>query len=285
MDDEEAVVLEPQRLQLIARICEAVDHAHQRGVIHRDLKPSNILVVEEEVLAPGRGESRLAHSSSPQPKILDFGVARASDRDVQTATLRTEVGQIIGTVRYMSPEQAAGDPDQIATRSEVYSIGVIAYELLAGRMPYQVHERLIHEAVRVIREDEPTPLSSVNRSLRGEIETIVAKALEKDKVQAVPTGVGAGDCLSVHFAPPRLARHDAAFRRPHSPLGLGRSRGQRRPSRPRELCLRRRLHARLDSAGQRRVGRDHPRLGHPEWPMPVRSARRTAVFLRRSGLA
>jgi tetratricopeptide (TPR) repeat protein/predicted Ser/Thr protein kinase len=155
-----------ERLDLIARICDAVYHAHQKGVIHRDLKPGNIVVDE-----------------SGQPKILDFGVARATDSDIQQTTLQTGVGQLVGTVPYMSPEQVSGNPDELDTRSDVYALGVIAYELLAGRLPYDLARKMIHEAVRVIREEEPTRLSSINRTLRGDVETIVAKALEKDKVR------------------------------------------------------------------------------------------------------
>ena len=155
-----------ERLELVARICDAVYHAHQKGVIHRDLKPGNILV-----------------DDSGQPKILDFGVARATDSDIQQTTIQTDIGQLIGTVPYMSPEQVGGDPDDLDTRSDVYALGVIAYELLAGRLPYDLTRKVIHEAVRVIREEEPTRLSSIDRTLGGDVETIVAKALEKDKVR------------------------------------------------------------------------------------------------------
>jgi eukaryotic-like serine/threonine-protein kinase len=154
----------PQRLELMAKICDAVQHAHQRGLIHRDLKPANILVGEDG-----------------QPKILDFGVARLTDSDAQ-ATRQTNMGDIIGTLAYMSPEQVSGDPDEIDTRSDVYALGIILYELLAGKGPYAIG-RQIHEAARAIREDEPTMLSVVNRSFRGDIETIVGKALEKDKMR------------------------------------------------------------------------------------------------------
>jgi len=153
-----------QRLGLLANIADAVQHAHQKGVIHRDLKPANILVTE-----------------AGEPKILDFGVARATDSDIQATTLRTDVGQLIGTLPYMSPEQVSGDPSKLDTRSDVYAIGVIAYELLAGRLPYDVRKKMIHEAVRVIREDDPTPLSSIDRVFRGDIEIIIAKAMEKER--------------------------------------------------------------------------------------------------------
>jgi serine/threonine protein kinase len=153
-----------QRLELMARVCDAVEHAHQRGVIHRDLKPGNILVEE-----------------TGQPKILDFGVARATDSDAQ-ATKHTDVGQLIGTLAYMSPEQVLADPLELDTRSDVYALGVILYELLAEKLPYQLSHQL-HEAVRTIREEDPAKLSSINRTYRGDVETIVAKALEKDKAR------------------------------------------------------------------------------------------------------
>ena len=89
----------------------------------------------------------------------------------------------MGTLPYMSPEQVGGNPDDLDTRSDVYAMGVIAYELLAGRLPYKVDERIIVEAVRIIREEEPTSLSSINRELRGDVETMVGKALEKEKAR------------------------------------------------------------------------------------------------------
>jgi eukaryotic-like serine/threonine-protein kinase len=153
-----------QRLELMIQICDAVHHAHQRGIIHRDLKPSNILVDE-----------------AGQPKILDFGLARATDSDAQ-ATRQTDMGQLLGTLAYMSPEQVLADPLALDTRSDVYALGVILYELLAGKLPYML-SKLLHEAVKTIQQTDPAPLSSIHRNYRGDIETIVAKALEKDKAR------------------------------------------------------------------------------------------------------
>jgi len=153
-----------QRLALMIQICEAVEHAHQRGIIHRDLKPGNILVEE-----------------SGQPKILDFGLARVTDGDMQ-ATRQTDMGQLLGTLAYMSPEQVSADPLALDTRSDVYALGVILYELLAGKLPYEV-SRHVYEVVKTIQQVDPKPLSSANREYRGDIETIVAKALEKDKAR------------------------------------------------------------------------------------------------------
>jgi WD40 repeat protein len=155
-----------ERLELMARVCDAVQHAHQKGMIHRDLKPGNILV-----------------DQTGQPKILDFGVARATDADMQTLTLQTGVGQLIGTIPYMSPEQVGGDPRQVDTRSDVYSLAVILYELLAGGLPHDVRTTSLPEAVRMIRDDQPPRLGTIDRSLRGEIEIIVDKALAKDKTR------------------------------------------------------------------------------------------------------
>jgi WD40 repeat protein/predicted Ser/Thr protein kinase len=153
-----------QRLDIMARVAEAAHHAHQRGLIHRDLKPANILV-----------------DATGQPKILDFGVARATDSDAQ-ATQATDLGRLVGTLAYMSPEQLLADPLELDTRSDVYALGVILYELLAGRLPYDIGKRL-DEAVQAIREEDPSRLSAVDRTYRGDIETIVAKTLEKDRTR------------------------------------------------------------------------------------------------------
>jgi WD40 repeat protein/predicted Ser/Thr protein kinase len=154
------------RLNLLARVCDAVQHAHEQGVIHRDLKPGNVLVEE-----------------SGQPKVLDFGIARATDADVQTTAGRTEAGQLLGTLSYMSPEQVTADPAALDVRSDVYTLGVILFELLAGRLPYSLVHLPLPEVARVIREREPPRLGAINARFRGDVETIVARALEKDKAR------------------------------------------------------------------------------------------------------
>lgn len=158
------------KLELLIKVCEAVQHAHAKGVIHRDLKPANILVVGDA-----------ASAGSGQPKVLDFGVARATDGDIAAVTLQTDVGQLVGTVPYMSPEQIAGDPNELDTRSDVYTLGVILYELLCGRLPHRLSDKTVPEAVRIIGQDDPDPPASVDRALRGDLQTIILKALERDR--------------------------------------------------------------------------------------------------------
>ena len=153
-----------ERLVLFIKIGEAVHHAHQKGIIHRDLKPENILV-----------------NAQAQPKVLDFGVARVTNPEAKSATVQTEVGQIIGTLSYMSPEQAGGPSDELDIRSDVHNLGVVLFQLLTDRLPYNVEGVMVHEAVRAIREDQPALLSSVDHSLRGDLDVILAKALEKDR--------------------------------------------------------------------------------------------------------
>ncbi|MBA3296852.1 MAG: serine/threonine protein kinase [Acidobacteria bacterium] len=181
-----------QRLELIATICDAVQHAHQRALIHRDLKPANILVDE-----------------SGQPHILDFGVARLTDSDAH-ATRQTDMGQLIGTLAYMSPEQVLGDPAEIDTRSDVYALGIILYEVLAGKLPYAIGHQLT-EAVRTIREEEPAALRAINRAYRGDVDTIVGKTLEKDKTRRYASAAELAADLRRHLRDePIMARPPSA---------------------------------------------------------------------------
>src|SRR5262245_5405202 len=176
-----------RRLELFLKICEAISYAHQRGVIHRDLKPANILVPEESEgqSLDGPGVSRVG------VKVLDFGLARIMDEDGAGASGLSQAGQVKGTLPYMSPEQVRGDPNQIDVRADVYALGVILYELLAERLPYDLERATLPQAIRVICEEAPKPLNracgeSLDRESRKteridrDVETIALKALEKD---------------------------------------------------------------------------------------------------------
>lgn len=152
-----------QCLELLMRICEAVEHAHIRGVIHRDLKPGNILVQPDG-----------------QPKVLDFGVARLTGEDRGPSEL-TSAGMVIGTIAFMSPEQAQGEPGAVDIRSDVYALGMIGYRMLTGDMPYEVTGHNLARALQQICDTAPKPLSQHDRRYRGDLETIFQKVLAKDK--------------------------------------------------------------------------------------------------------
>ncbi|MGE3108468.1 MAG: tetratricopeptide repeat protein [Phycisphaerales bacterium] len=178
------------RLELFVKVCDAVQHAHTKGVVHRDLKPANILVTE-----------------AGDPKILDFGIARATDADVQSATMQTGAGQLIGTIAYMSPEQLAGNTHDLDTRSDVYTLGVVLYELLSGRLPHQVQGKTVADAVRTIEDHEPRPLGTVDRHYRGDLQTIVGKAMERDRERRYQSAADfAGDIGRFLRDEPILAR-------------------------------------------------------------------------------
>ncbi len=158
------------RLELFARICEAVHHAHGEGVVHRDLKPANIRVT--------RGG---------QPKILDFGVARAVARDSDSSPTLTGEGLLVGTLQYMSPEQVSGEALSIDHRSDVYALGVILFELLSSRLPYEVDTLDLFASMRTIREREPMRLGAAAAGIGRDLQTIVARALEKERDRRYPS--------------------------------------------------------------------------------------------------
>ena len=200
-----------QRLELFVPVCQAIQHAHQRGIIHRDIKPTNVLVT--------------IYDGKPAPKVIDFGVAKAIDQSLTEKTLFTQFGQVVGTFEYMSPEQAEIGTVDIDTRSDVYSLGVLLYELLTGSTPLEkakLRQAAYAEIVRQIREDEPprpstrlsesrdtlpsisaqrqTDPARLARQIRGELDWIVMKALEKDRGRRYEAASGLARDVERHLA-------------------------------------------------------------------------------------
>ncbi len=216
-----------ERLDLFIQVCQAVQHAHQKGIIHRDLKPSNVLVTELD--------------GTPVPKVIDFGIAKATGQQLLTdKTLFTAFQQFIGTPAYMSPEQARMSGADVDTRSDIYTLGVLLYELLTGHVPFEKKDFLqagLDEMRRVIREKEPpkpsTRLSSLSAGdlttvakrrhaepprlihlVRGDLDWIVMKCLEKDRARRYETASGLAQDLARHLnnEPVTAAAPGAAYR-------------------------------------------------------------------------
>ena len=181
------------RLRLLVEIADAVHHAHLRGVVHRDLKPTNILVTVQ-----GR------------PKVIDFGVARVMDRE-DGLTMQTAAGQLVGTLAYMSPEQVRGSVRAIDARADVYALGVVAYELLGGRLPLDLGTASLAEAARIVVETEPPRLGRMAPACRGDVEWIVARALEKDPERRYQSADALMKDIERHLAdePIEARRHSA----------------------------------------------------------------------------
>lgn len=232
---EERQLTVAERLRLFLPVCQAIQHAHQKGLIHRDLKPSNILVT----VIDGR----------PVPKVIDFGIAKAIHQPLTDQPLVTRLGRLAGTPAYMSPEQADPAGLDIDTRSDIYSLGVVLYELLAGRPPFdaqRLRQAGYSEALRILQEEEPPPPSTrlstlgpdlpqiaqrrrvpperLKTLLEGDLDWIVLKALEKDRTRRYPTALALGQDLECHLrdepvaaGPPGFRYRCAKFARRHRP--------------------------------------------------------------------
>ncbi len=219
-----------ERMELVARIADAVHSAHLSGVIHRDLKPANILV-QSGITGPGSSAGSQPPStlsdSTPhtadrigEPKILDFGVARMVSDDNRSRTMQTGAGQLIGTLPYMSPEQVSADTRAVDVRTDVYTLGVILFELLTGHLPHELGTRSLPELARIIRDDEPARITRAELEpgldfgpeLGGDIVVIVAKALAKDVTRRYQSAADlAADIRRSLQGLPILSRNDSAL--------------------------------------------------------------------------